>query len=519
MEITVFCLFMFIIVSIRLSSLILSQRLFKIILFVIAIFCIREAFLGIIYFSKVWRWNSTLYPITGSFSNSGPYGGFMAICICLIFPACFKNSYEQHENIIQKLLFWFLYVSAISALIILPATQSRSALLALCCSSVAYVFSSKRLKTKAINVLKKAWMWLLPSFLIVCIGAYLFKKPSADGRFFIDKISIKAMVNNEGKGVGAHHFGGAYGETQFQYFSNQILENGSDELDWKAIDEHERLTSDCPEYAFNEYLNMGVEAGPTAMALFIFVIFFAIVISLKRGTIWCYGLISFAVFSLFSYPLQCIQFRILFPVLLACSFFDGLRLMQNKRWALISIYAIAFLSFSAYFIHQIPLLKKQREIEASWNNVRKWYKKEFYDYVVEDCDSLLPYMNNDREFLFDYGHSLYLTGNYAKSDSILIIGTKISCDPMFWNIMGNNSLSQGKFREAEECYKHAFYMVPNRLYPLYLLAKMYYIERDTTSFLDITEKVESFIPKIENTKTEKMRSEINDLKESVLGSF
>jgi len=92
------------------------------------------------------------------------------------------------------------------------------------------------------------------------------------------------------------------------------------------------------------------------------------------------------------------------------------------------------------------------------------------------------------------------------------MGTEISSDPMFWNVMGNNSLALGKYREAEERYKHAFYMVPNRLYPLYLLGKMYHEEGDTAKFLYMAEKIASFPPKIESINTEQMRNEIKEIR-------
>ena len=82
--------------------------------------------------------------------------------------------------------------------------------------------------------------------------------------------------------------------------------------------------------------------------------------------------------------------------------------------------------------------------------------------------------------------------------------------------MGNNSLTQGRYREAEERYKHAFYMVPNRLYPLYLLAKLNYTEGDTVRFLQMAEMVEEFIPKVESVNTESLRTEIRELKSTLI---
>jgi len=55
-------------------------------------------------------------------------------------------------------------------------------------------------------------------------------------------------------------------------------------------------------------------------------------------------------------------------------------------------------------------------------------------------------------------------------------------------------------------------MVPNRMYPLYLLAKLYYTEGDTVRFLNMADKIESFVPKVESVQTERLRSEIRELK-------
>ena len=43
---------------------------------------------------------------------------------------------------------------------------------------------------------------------------------------------------------------------------------------------------------------------------------------------------------------------------------------------------------------------------------------------------------------------------------------------MFYNIIGRNYEPQGFFEEAELAYLHSHYMVPSRIYPLYLLMNM-----------------------------------------------
>ena len=170
-------------------------------------------------------------------------------------------------------------------------------------------------------------------------------------------------------------------------------------------------------------------------------------------------------------------------------------------------------------IVKLPAHRKYKDAVAAWQMAEGWHNMELHDYVVESCDTLFPYMKCSSRFLFAYGQSLNKIGQYEKSDSILKMGSEISSDPMFWNVMGNNSMALGRYREAEERYKHAFYMVPNRIYPLNLLAKLYHAEGDTMRFLDMADKVELFVPKVESVNTERLRSEIRELKSNYISSF
>ena len=161
---------------------------------------------------------------------------------------------------------------------------------------------------------------------------------------------------------------------------------------------------------------------------------------------------------------------------------------ENKRWV-------------------IPM-NAVKQADRSYKDIHYLYSFNKYNGVTSEHEKLLPYLTSNATFLFDYGKSLSASGNYEKSDSILKLGTRISSDPMFWNIMGNNSLALGRYREAEERYMHAFLMVPNRLYPLCLLTKLYYAEGDYERACKMAKMVMEFKPKVESTTTKELRNEI-----------
>ena len=496
---------------------VISSKTSYIIMTVLAVVCIMEICIGLAQVLGLRDSNHALYKLTGSFSNPGPYGCFLAICVSLFTAYGFKNKESISPSLISKLSYYAITTIAAIAFIILPSTQSRSAILALGCSIIVFVYGTESIKKRIKPTIKKYGLWVLIGFTLLGTGAYLFKKPSADGRLFIDKVCIKAMCANGWKGAGIGHFGGAYGAAQSEYFKKQIDKNGTNDLDWSALKDGDRLIAECPDNAFNEYLFLGVELGPIMMLLFIGMIVYAIVFSFKRETLWCYAVTTFSVFVFFSYPLHVFQFQMLFPVLLASCVSDlkPEKYNQNKLMGIIMM-TLILVPLGIIRIMKQSAIEDYKHTKTVWNKVERWHNMEYYDYILEDCESLFPYMKNDYHFLFAYGQSLNKTGNYCLSDSVLRIGTKLSSDPMFWSVMGNNSLEQGNYREAEEHYKHAFYIVPNRMYPLYLLAKLYYTEGDTTRFIDMANMVETFVPKVESANTERLRNEIAELKTDLM---
>ena len=86
---------------------------------------------------------------------------------------------------------------------------------------------------------------------------------------------------------------------------------------------------------------------------------------------------------------------------------------------------------------------------------------------------------------------------------------------MFWVVMGNNNLSLERYEEAEQCYIHAFHMVPNRLYPLCRLAELYIKMGDYDRFYDMKLKIDRFKSKVESPTTDMLRKRITELSDSI----
>lgn len=458
----------------------------------IALLCLYESILGLCQIIRFLKTEFYIFSCTGSFKNPGPYGGFLATCSSVLIAYALKGS-----NKILKIISAY---SLLPVVIVLPTTMSRAAFLGFGLSLFCLLLSVNSFRK---HFLKYCFLYAI-AFLALSTVLYYLKQGSADGRFHMNHMSAKMIYTNGLFGVGLGNYAGQYGKTQARFFKEEITK-GDDELDWNAINDSDRMSADCPEFAYNEYLQLGVECGPLCMLCFIGVLVVSIYYACKKQSLWLYGLICFSVFAFFSYPLNSIQFRLLLSFLLAAS----VPCINSKLLRLVDVVAASGLVIFTISIQS--KLKDETDSLRKVSEIKLWFKRERYDYVIEDCRQLSCDVHIT-DYYYMYGKSLHEVGEYKISDSILMIGAKNSSDPMFWNVMGNNSLAQGKYREAEKRYKHAFYMAPNRLYPLYLLAKLYYTEKDSTKFMDMAGKVEIFIPKVESINTERLREEIRELK-------
>lgn len=455
---------------------------------------IYELSLGYLQLFKVIPSNDLNMLTIGSFSNSGPYGSFIAICDVVFTVYYYENHNKKHSVV--------FIIASILGFILLPSIRSRTAILSLITGLCIYFGLTNK------NKIYKSLPYILMVLMIFGISAYFYKKNSAQGRIFMSKINIQALFECGFTGKGLGSYSGVYGNQQFCYFYNKM--NGR--LDESLLNERERMVADCPNVSFNDFLGIGIESGIITMVVYITIIACSLHIALRKKSVWSYGLIAYSMFALFYYPSKLLLFNLLFPILLA--FCVSSKRGNNKT---IIYYSIPVSLLSLFLmIYLYPINKNYNKSISTWSSrTSRQYSLGKYEKVIEGCDTLEKTLNSYPPFMFAYGRTLNILGDYQKSDSILLIGAEYSSDPMFWNIMGNNSLALGNYREAENRYMHAFFMVPNRLYPLYLLAKLYYIEGDTTRFLIMADKVESFIPKVESTKTEKLRTEISVLKDNL----
>lgn len=229
----------------------------RIVVSALSLWLAYESVLGIIQLLGITVSHNSMCPMTGDFANSGPYGAFLAVCIAVVFAAAWK--WRDSVNLYDRILFWLSSVSGCLGIVVLPASMSRAGFVALLVSAVAFALTNTESKSYL-----KSHKWLILSVVAVAFvvgaGAFCLKKDSALGRFHIWEMELRAIAD---KPLTGHGFGkalGAYGDAQAEYFETE--ERGQERV---------RIAG-CPEYAFNEYLRMGMEFGILGLLLSVAVI-------------------------------------------------------------------------------------------------------------------------------------------------------------------------------------------------------------------------------------------------------
>ena len=116
--------------------------------------------------------------------------------------------------------------------------------------------------------------------------------------------------------------------------------------------------------------------------------------------------------------------------------------------------------------------------------------------------------------MFEEAHMLHKAGNWEESTVLLKETMSVSSDAMVLNIIGKNCQGMGLLREAEHWFVRSTHRLPNRIYPYYLLAKLYAEHQDVFpkeklkwAVLMVLEKK----AKVESTAIRQMRKEVKKL--------
>lgn len=444
---------------------------------VLSVFCLwggYESMTGLMQLAGFAVSGHPGYAMTGTFANPGPYGGFMAMPLAAGTAYLLDRGSLLFKGKVADIVYdAVISLSVFLGILVLPATMSRAGWMGF-------------IVAVALSLWKGGWFrrwmsgrkWLQAAVAVmamVCLaGIFSLKIESAMGRLHIWRIEVRAIASGSFFGSGPGTVLGEYGRAQEEFFRE------------KERDDATVRIAGCPEYAFNEYLGAGIEYGIPGLLISLVIPAFAMRNLIRRREPLGYALAALCVFAFFSYPMSLWQFRVCLAALLGagfslerepvagCSGCCRLSLPSGKdisRRIALYVVSMAFLAVSGILLHMD--IKSETETGREWEEAEYWSITGLYEDSAEALMPLYDRLKDNYRYLYDLGYALHKAGRYDESNAILEQGAKISCDPMFHNIIGKNHEAMGDCVNAEKEFWKAHYMVPSRLYPLTLLMDMY----------------------------------------------
>lgn len=491
--------------SFLLAGCILSALIFKskgdfvsldsVISWVLVVLGGSEAILGLRQLYGFATSGHSMYALTGSFFNPGPYSGYLAMIlpVCLYqWLVCDRKGGRVVSGGVMLLI-----------LCVLPAGMSRSAWLAAGVSCLC-VYAWHMDWTDKFRLLwqqqrRRVVMAVAGGFCVLLLAGYLLfvlKPDSARGRLFMWKITCRAIAEKPLTGYGIHNFAAAYGNAQETYFA------AGDYEPW------EERVAGSPEYAFNEYLQAAVELGiPLAVCLLVVVVL-CLYRGVRKGRYGiCGAILSLMIFSFSSYPLQLPVFIVTFGGLLVACLFGA------DRWQWLGVAVLVGIIGGFRLKNDLQVEQACRE----WMNARVLYSAGAYQSAEKEYGRLYPLLRDRASFLFEYGHGLHKQQQFGKSNRILKEALQRSCDPMILNVIGKNYQQMGDCLSAEDWFIRSTHRLPGRIYPYYLLAKLYaeLSFRQPDKFEKMKRMVLTKEPKVQSTAIRQMREEVKRMGDDI----
>lgn len=411
-----------------------------------------------------------LYSLTGSFLNPGPYSAYLMMALVVGIIAL----QDVGKDNVRKVML----VAVALVGIMLPATWSRAAFVGLA-FAMLWAFRQHYWKYRFL-----VWGVLVA----LCVGCYFVKQGSAEGRLITWSAALATWVHSPWIGVGTGGFCHAVAEGMSQLYERHV----------------DLSSAGVTEYAYNILLRLLVGHGIVGV-VFLLAFCAAATAGLCKGSRpLFYGMVSLLVFSMFSYPFAFFPYRVMAVMVVAWSESVGGKCMLRVGRTKASLLAV-FLAFVSWQVY--GMVRKGYEADTAYQLVRGMRHETF----LKDYHGLLPQESDNAKFLFDFGKMLREQGRYNDSNAILRRGTTCSADPMFYVLMGNNYRDMKLYGLSEQAYKKAFFVMPNRVYPLYRLMLLYREMGDKRKARETARRIMGMPAKVESPATREMRKEAKEI--------
>jgi len=442
------------------------------------------------------------YKIGGSFGNPGDLANFLVLTATLSLGMFF-----QLQKWFQRVILASLFVLQ-TGIIVLSMARTAWIASVICFFFIFYKYLLKE-KISWSNRFKRKYKLFFAVILILLLPVagyflYTLKPSSAKGRLFIWQLSGESIAEKPFFGHGYKSFMTQHREKQIEFFTGNP---SNKEKAWVAGE---------PVYAFNDYIEIALEYGLIALALFGLLLYFIFMRNLnyfsedssRQYYFLKISLLSILICMLFSYPLQNLSIRICFVILMSLiSAYHQEAVfkvdLSVRRQLILRIFQLGVGCF--FIIHSSLFIIKGFEWKQAYKcamNNKKGY--------INQYKELYPVLKHNRSFLMNYGSMLFKAGQYneciehferygflnIKTDMLLLLGEAYEY--------------KGDIHLAEQTYLKATYLVPHKFVPNYKLFKLYESTGREREAKEIALKIRNMKIKVFSELVKEIKTEINE---------
>ena len=460
-----------------------------------------EALHGLGQIVGIYPSNHSLFVLTGTFYNPGPYSGYLAAVLPIaLYRMLVSNGKKDRLSVVQ---YYFSMCVLLLICCVLPTGMSRAAWLASMISCGYVLLRVYHVKVKSfVSKHRYAVSGVLIVGALLASSAYFMKRDSADGRLLIWKITSQAIVSSPWGEENGRTFSAIYGDAQERYFANC------------EYSESEAWVAGTPDFAFNEFLQIAVVHGIWVPVLFVTVLLVLLKIAGSRKQLAGIDgyLVSLMVFACFSYPLHIPAIVSVWLLTLVVLCGEGLIMIKRKRNAVAILLPVVVAGLTAS-MDMYGIYSERTRAVREWMPVRVLNHSGAFNAAAEEYGKLYDKMSWNKDFCFEYGRALYKVGSYDKAEEVLLKAMAVSGDPMILNMLGRNAQESGEYKKAEKYLLRSTHRLPERIYPHYLLVKLYAEPEffDRIKFVSEAEHVLNAKPKVNSTAIREMKQEVNKI--------
>lgn len=453
---------------------------------------------------QLFGYSKSLHPmfkITGTFHNPGILGIFLSISFTFSLAVILFFVSTGNIDMLCKQL---ARVNLIPILLLLPSTDSRDAILCcLCILSILLIYKNERLRSFIKQNKASFVICCTILFCFIVVLAVRYKPHSALGRLVIWKSSMQMLRKDVLTGIGYNQYKNFQLKYQAEYFSS-------------VRSPQDILLADKVDYAFNDLLQFVIENG--IIGLILILIFLGLVAKYTIGNVSqldglgkaaMVSVLCLALSSLVSYPFQLIPFIFIFFFFLSIANINAptvFTIYKIKIWCPIG-FCFMGLGTALLFFFQLNEydIRKQLYIADTYlANNEPGKAKIIYTGAYEKLE-------HEKYILLGLGKSLFLSGNIDSSLTIYKEAARYITDPFLYIGTAECYREKNNFSESEYYLKKASQMIPNKMYPKYLLVQLYVQKGDRLSALSLAQEILSMPVKINSPAVIQIRTEMNQL--------